>query len=156
MEKVVRWTSDIDGKSYNFVYEKAKGNHTITVNEETHELNISLMSEITSFDEKFTFDGRDARLVIRKKQPDVVVDGICLRSGERYVGRPAWSLIFAVLCLIIPIVSLGGAIPVVLGLAGAVLCTNVSKTSLSTALRVILCSAITILAWIAGSLLSSA
>jgi|AKZA01.1.fsa_nt_gi hypothetical protein len=148
MKKITEWESEIDGKYYKISHQKIKSKHVITVNESSVEIKDSFMNTIIGFDEKFTLDGMEARLVIENNKPDVVVNGVFLQSGKKYIQRPAWSLIFAVICMLIPIVSLGGALPFLLGGAGATLCVNVSKTSWSLAARVISCILFTLVAWL--------
>ena len=148
MGKATQWESQIDGKSYAFTHEKIKGKHIITANGAQSEIKGGFMSTMLGFDEGFTLDGREARLVIERNKPDVVVGGVYLQSGKQYVKRPAWVLAFAIICILIPIVSLGGALPALLGFAGAAICVSVSKSSLPAAARVALCVVITLLAWI--------
>ncbi|MCL2547504.1 MAG: hypothetical protein FWE06_10055 [Oscillospiraceae bacterium] len=148
MKKPIEWVSQIDGKDYSFSYEKVKGKHVLTANGVPIEVKASFWSMILGFDEGFMLDGKEARLVVESKEPDVVIDGQYVRSGKVYVKRPAWVLVFAVLCILIPIVSLGGAIPAVIGFCGAAGCVSVSKTTLSTPIRVLICTGITVLAWV--------
>ena len=153
MGKITKWESQIDGTNYTFLHEKVKGIHILTVNGVKTDIKGGFMSMMLGFDEKFMLDGREARLVIEKNKPDVIIDGVYLQSGKQYVQRPAWVTVFAIICVLIPIVSLGGALPAILGFAGAALCVSVSKTSLPAALRLILCTVITLLAWIVWFLL---
>lgn len=65
------------------------------------------------------------------------------------ISIPKWSYIFIVLCGIIPFISLGGAVPAVLGIGGASICLAISRKSrMPTVLRVFLCIVITILCWV--------
>jgi len=153
MGKTTQWESKIDGKSYAFSHEKVKGRHILTANGLQTEIKGGFISALLGFDEKFTFEGREARLVIEKNKPDVIIDGVYLQSGKNYIKRPAWVLVFAIICILIPIVSLGGALPFVIGFLGATLCVSVSKSSLPTAARVILCLVITVIAWLLWFLL---
>jgi hypothetical protein len=61
---------------------------------------------------------------------------------------PAWAWIFAVACGLIPIVALGGGIPVALGLGGAAGCVAVARNpDLALELRVALCILLTMVCW---------
>ena len=61
---------------------------------------------------------------------------------------PWWAWIFIVSCALIPIISLGGAIPVVWGLCGAMVCDNISKSAkMKKAIKVLACMGVTVLAW---------
>lgn len=53
------------------------------------------------------------------------------------------------LCLLIPIVTLGGAVPAVIGFAGAWICGGLaSNKHWSIAIRVVLCLVVTIASWV--------
>ena len=63
-----------------------------------------------------------------------------------------WYLVIgiAALCFLVPIVTLSGALPVLIGLLGAMGCTKVSVSpDLSVPFRVLCCLGITVLVWIA-------
>jgi len=154
MKKITQWESQIDGRSYSFSHEKIKGKHVLTINGIPTEVKGSFMSSILGFDEGIVIDGKEARLVFEKNKPDVVVNNTYLQSGKVYVKRPAWVLAFAIACVLIPIVSLGGALPAVIGFGGVALCVSVSKSTWSTGIRVALCALITLLAWFAVFLLA--
>ncbi|HMC63530.1 MAG TPA: hypothetical protein VKI65_01180 [Gemmataceae bacterium] len=90
-------------------------------------------------------------------------DTICFSCGSslqrqrevRAAGNtPAWGYFFAVACGIIPIISLGGCVPVALGLGGAGGCLQVARShSLPVALRVVACMGITAVSWVIFGLL---
>lgn len=147
------WTSTINGVNYEFSYERVKGKHILTINGVPQVLKMGFMSAILGFDEAFDLNGLQARLVITKNQPDIVVNDTYLQSGKRYSPRPKWVLAFVILCVAIPIVSLGGAIPVLLGLVGAALCATISRSSVSTLIKVLLCIVTTLVAWVLWFLL---
>jgi len=148
MSKTAAWSSKIKGVRYEFSYARKGGKHTITVDNAPIEVKGSFMSVILGFDEAFTFDGTEARLVVGKT-PDVAIDGTFLRSGKKYVQRPAWVMAFAVLNLLIPIISLGGALPAALGLIGVMACVGISKAEMPIAVRLILCLIVTGAVWAA-------
>lgn len=147
MKNQEQWQSTINDKNYEFSYKKNKGNHEISVNGTMVSLKAGLWSSLLGFDENFTFDGTEARLIVDGKGPDVAVNGAYLQSGKKYIERPAWVMIFVILCILIPVLSLGGALPVLLGLGGAAICVGASKADLPMAVRILLCIAITALAW---------
>ena len=61
---------------------------------------------------------------------------------------PPWAWIFAVVCIVIPIAALGGAIPGALGLGGAAACIGISrKAEKSEATRVIWCTVVSVGCW---------
>lgn len=64
-------------------------------------------------------------------------------------SNPQWSYLFSAGCGAIPIVALGGLIPIILGLGGASMCFTVARaSSFPVALRVLACLLITVCAWL--------
>jgi hypothetical protein len=81
-------------------------------------------------------------------------DVTCVGCGQPLMRPPAeipqWAYLFAVLCGIIPVLTLGGAIPVAVGVGGAGGCIKVARSgSMPLAVRVLLCLVITAGCWIA-------
>lgn len=63
---------------------------------------------------------------------------------------PGWAWVFAVACGIIPILTLGGALPAVIGIGGASGCIGVARNpELPVGTRIGICVGITALCWIA-------
>ena len=61
---------------------------------------------------------------------------------------PPWAWLFAAACGIIPILTLGGAIPGAIGFGGAAACVGVSRDATKPiGLRLGICIGITILCW---------
>ena len=53
---------------------------------------------------------------------------------------PRWAWIFMIMCVLIPVVSLGGAIPGALGVGGAAGCAGLAKSrKMKKSMRVISC-----------------
>ena len=148
MKKPVQWESVINDKHYVFSYGKVKGKHVITANGNPITVKAGFISWCLGLDEKFMLEDIEARLVMDRNTPDVAVNGVYLRSGKKYIQRPAWVVVFSILCVVIPIISVGGMLPVFLGLAGISLNVSASKTSLPLAARLALCIVITGLAWL--------
>jgi len=68
--------------------------------------------------------------------------------AEIFVGLPGWAWPFVALCLFIPVATLGGAIPIGLGLGGAMGAARLAKDpERPPRVRIILCAGITVLAW---------
>lgn len=66
-----------------------------------------------------------------------------------FPAAPRWAWIFIGLCLLIPIVTLGGAIPAVIGFIGAWICSVLAaKKQWHIAVRVMLCVIVTIASWV--------
>ncbi|MCL2367453.1 MAG: hypothetical protein FWC72_00510 [Oscillospiraceae bacterium] len=143
-----RWRSQIGGKEYRFSYQKVRGSHKLTVNDVPMQVKAGWMSVLFGFDEKIVLDGKEARLVIEKQQPDIVIDNTFLQSGKAYRPRPTWVLGFVILCLALPIITMFGAFTLLLGFGGALACVRMSKSAvLSKGAKVGVCVCITLLAW---------
>lgn len=74
---------------------------------------------------------------------------VALRAGGMGgTATPGWAYVFAVLCGLIPVVAIGGAIPMVLGFGGAGSCLAVAKAqSVPLILRLFACIGITLVSW---------
>ena len=72
-------------------------------------------------------------------------------SKKTYVplkSMPWWTWIFMASCIAIPIVSLGGALPVLFALLGTIWCVRVSTSpKMNTIMKVLCCFGISALAW---------
>ena len=143
------WISEIDEMTYEFTYQLVrKKGHTLTINGKEQVIRPGFLSSFIGIDEKFNFDKRMAYFVIDRNGPDVAVAGRFLRSGKNYVARPKWVIVFVILCGLVPIITLGGAIPIMIGMGGASACVAISKMETSTGLKVFLCILITIACWL--------
>jgi len=147
MKNPIEWESVIADKTYKFFFQKEKGKNFLMVNSNPIELKIGLTSSVSGFDEKIMLDGKEVRVVIAKDNPDVVVNGVFVKSGKKYIESPVWALIFAVVCAFIPIISLGGLVPFTIGFTGVLLNIAVSRLVLPIVMRAIVCMVITGVAW---------
>jgi hypothetical protein len=108
-------------------------------------------------DYPFDVSGHRGLLAIRTNgltyNYDFAIDGKSVTTGRPVVQAepmPTWGWLFVVACLIIPIVSLCGAIPIIIGGTGAVLCGIVARNaSREPGMRIAICLGITVLAWAA-------
>ena len=111
MDPVTSWDKSIDGKLYNLSYERIDNQHVVTVNGTPIEIKEHFMSLLLGVDEKFSFDGNEARLLVRVKSsksfksrfdyiPDIVVDGFLLGSRKKYIKRVhlLWIFVIAAIC----------------------------------------------------------
>jgi hypothetical protein len=144
----ITWVSEIKGKNYSFNYEKRKKLHVLTVNGVETIVKGDFLSLFYGIDTSIDLDGSPARFVAIKNEPDIAVDGVYLRSGKKYLARPAWALVFIIISLAIPVVSIGGALPALLGLGGAALNVLASRNTLPLAVRILLCLIATIVVWV--------
>ncbi len=83
---------------------------------------------------------------------DLVVDGRSATTGRPVGARlpmPGWGWAFVALCALIPLVTLGGLVPVVLGIGGAFGCHTIATTSGdSRTRRIAACTALTLTVWL--------
>jgi len=147
METQNEWQSVINGRQYDFSYQIIKRRPNLFINGEPTLIKPGFWGSFFGIEQDINLDGQEATFAIVKKTPDVAVNGVFLRSGKPYEKRPFWVLVFAVICLAIPVVALGGILPFILGFAGAGLCITVSKSPLKPSLRVLVCVLITAAAW---------
>ena len=83
---------------------------------------------------------------------DLSVDGRSIQTGQpvaKLQSIPRWVWIFVVACAAIPVVTLGGAIPALLGIGGAAACIVISRhPARSTRSKALWAVGITLLAWV--------
>ncbi|MGI6745674.1 MAG: hypothetical protein ACOX45_05965 [Acutalibacteraceae bacterium] len=69
-------------------------------------------------------------------------------TWEMVKKAPWWTWLFIVACIILPISTLGGTIPVVVALIGIILCVRVSSLqTMKTSMKLLSCFGITGAAW---------
>ncbi len=82
---------------------------------------------------------------------DLSVDGRSIQTGlpvAKLQPIPKWVWIFVVACAAIPVVTLGGAIPALLGIGGAAACVVISRhPTRSTRAKTLWAAGITALSW---------
>ena len=72
-----------------------------------------------------------------------------LEKDEKIRNTPAWVYFFATCCGAIPIVALGGIIPIGIGVGGVSACLAVGRaSSLPGVIRLMACIGVTIACWI--------
>jgi hypothetical protein len=65
-------------------------------------------------------------------------------------ATPPWAYVFAVLCVAIPLVTLGGCVPSLIGFGGSGACLTVARNkSTAASLRFVVCMGITAICWLA-------
>jgi len=79
-------------------------------------------------------------------------DVACFRCGQSLRlpsnVEPMWTYLFVVACGLIPVVMLGGIIPIMVGCGGAGGCLTVGRWgSLPRPLRFVICTLITVACW---------
>ena len=67
---------------------------------------------------------------------------------EKKPPIPPWAWIFAIACVMIPVLTLGGALPGAIGGGGAFGCISIARDpTKELGLRVVLCSGVVVLCW---------
>lgn len=82
---------------------------------------------------------------------DLSIAGRSVTTGKEVSSAPvpAWIWVFVSACLLIPIVSLGGALPGAIGAGGAAGCYAIAKDAKKQIrTRIVLCLVVTILCWV--------
>lgn len=83
---------------------------------------------------------------------DVGIDGKSVTTGKPIVPQvalPMWAWVFIIACAAIPILSLGGIVPILLGLGGALGCNQLARDGTKDYnSRLLMCAGITVLCWV--------
>ena len=97
-------------------------------------------------------------LVMRGRKKRIALNGQYIDNGEEFVPQKPFSAfywVFFALNVLIPIVSLGGFINVLIALLGAIACHNVYIGKIkSSAVKALVCLMITVVTWIVWVLMS--
>lgn len=71
-----------------------------------------------------------------------------IEKKNSWKNTPRWAWIFMILCVLIPIVSMGGAIPGALGVGGAAGCASLARSKkMKKLVKVISCMELSFLCW---------
>nr|WP_319489335.1 hypothetical protein [uncultured Caproiciproducens sp.] len=153
MPKAQNWSYIVDNKSYqiSFIPNQWSGKHKLTVNGEEIKLDRKPFQSFAGLDQPINFGGKEARFVLIGNKVDIAIDGKYLSSRKAYMplkSIPGWVWIFVVACALIPIVALGGAIPALLGVAGAIAILRVAiLPKMKTGIKLFIYFFITIVDW---------
>jgi len=157
MAKPIEWESEIYGQMYQFSYQKKKGEHILSINGQELQPHFSAKAVGDYFGmaaHNFWFYDKNATLIVSfNGQPDIVIDGVRVRTGKRWVKTPGWTWVF--IGLLVPLLFLGGAIGGMIGAVAAGLVVSVSQKAMSTVARVFICIGVLISAWGVQSVLAN-
>ena len=99
----------------------------------------------------FTLGSKEVVFVHMGRKIDLALNGKYVTTGEDFVSisdMPKWNWIFIVLNALIPIITLGGALPCVLGIMGILLCTQISVSpKFKVVPKIIICCLITLICY---------
>ncbi len=153
MSKAQNWSYIIDNKSYqiSFIPSQWSGKHKLTVNGEGIKLDRKPFQSFTGLDQPINLGGKEVRFVLIGNKADIAIDGKYLSNGKAYLplkSIPGWVWIFVVACALIPIAAHGGAIPALLGVAGAIAVLRVAiLPKLKSGIKLLIYFCITIVDW---------
>jgi hypothetical protein len=154
LARIKEWSTTVDGLKYNISFKPNNwsGKHALTVNGDAVELKKEAFQAFKGIDQPVILGSKEARFVLIGSKADIAIDGFYLDSKKPYMPLekvPKWAWVFIVLCLAIPVIAMGGAVPAVLAILGSMNCVRVSRTpNLKTPIKLLICTAITAAAWI--------
>lgn len=121
--------------------------------EETAKVVHALMDQ--GSDHTFEFNEHTITICIRTNgltfSYDLVLDGTSVRTGRPVVNpgtTPTWAWVFMVACGIIPVLTLGGAVPTAIGVGGAAGCRKIARGASHSGVRIGLCLLVTVACWL--------
>ena len=101
---------------------------------------------------------KDGRSVVLITKPNFgLAPGVQLFVGDKEINPnngpakrhpPGWVWTFVVICMVIPIITVGGAVPAAIGVSGALGCISVSRSKLAAGMRVFLCIVVSSTTWL--------
>lgn len=153
------WKIVIDGKEnkIDFIPNNWSSKCKLIINGEEVEFKKAPLHAFVGTDQQFDIAGKKCHFVLIGNKADIAVDGIYVDSKKEYIplkNIPWWTWLFVVACVMVPIVSFGGAVPVVIGLLCASWCIRVSVSSnLKMSIKALFCFGVAVLAWLLLGLL---
>lgn len=85
----------------------------------------------------------------RPLDPDAAFREVYGRDRDAAPPVPAWGYLFIGACGIIPVLTVGGAVPILLGAGGASLCLKVCRARhMDGMVKFLMCGVITAVAWV--------
>jgi hypothetical protein len=152
------WQAALNGRTHTLTLEHNswRGTRALTIDGVRQDFKRLLID--TGSSHPFVLHGHEGVVRIRYSgltySYDIELDGRSLSTGEPasepavQPDTPAWAWTFVVLCALIPVVTVGGAFPVLIGMLGATQCRRVSVWStVGVPAKVAVCSLITVGCW---------
>ena len=161
MAQEKNWSFEINGQKHevHIVFNNFSGKHKLTVDGQLVPLKIPFKANFVGLDHQFVVDGEPLHLVvIGNSKADLAVNDYFIDSKQPYKPlnkMPIWAWLFIGASIAIPIVSLGGGIPVVLAFAGSVVSARVASSNKSIVTKLLLCTITVGLCWAAFFLVAS-
>jgi hypothetical protein len=159
MAKTFEWTVPLDSTTYeiSLIVRPWSRNHICMVNGQRIPLSAKFSQIFVGLDHTLKLGDHEVHLIIMGSNADLAVNGTYLGTENPYMPFstvPWWTCIFVALCAAIPVLALGGVVPVLLALFGSIYCFRTVITPYySTMMKIGYCIAIVVAAWIALFLL---
>jgi len=153
LKKTQTWKVQLEDTTHEIVIKKDLifNKHKLIIDGKEMILSNSLKNTWIGIDKLILIGNKEAIFTRRGSKFDIAIDGIYIDSKKEYVPLDKmqwWSWIFVGLCLLIPIVALGGILPVIFGIYGAMLCVQTSTNPrMKVATKILLNTLITAFAW---------
>jgi hypothetical protein len=150
---VKEWQFTVSDTPYTVRYCRGlfESNGEVRVNDELIPRDKRYERFMLGLDRPLSLGDKEYRLVACGNRVDIAVDGTFVDSRKPYLPllrTPGWVWIFVILCAAIPVLALGGGIPVVLGMLGSLYCLRTAVSPHVTPwLKPLICFGITLAAW---------
>ncbi len=154
MARKKEWHINIEGNEYHVVLERSiwTGRNKLFINEVPQELMNVPFQVYKGSDQAIYIGGKECRLVVIGNRADITIDGVYVDSGKGYMPFekiPVWTWFFIVTSLAIPIVSLGGLVPIALGILGAVYSVRFGISPyMKIGMKILASIGVVLLAWV--------
>lgn len=148
-----QWEITINGTQNTvvFVPNQWTGKHKLIINGKEVALKTSPFQAFVGTDQPVNIAGKECRFVLIGNKADIAVDGMYIGSNKPYVplkSMPWWIWIFIVMCVAIPIISLGGILPIAIAILCSISCIRIGVSpNIGTTKKLLCCFGITALAW---------
>lgn len=148
-----QWTITINGKQNTVIFKPNQwsGKHILTINGKEIPLKNAPFQSFIGIDQPINIAGKECRFVLIGNKADIAIDGIYVDNKKTYAPlkrMPWWAWLFIAICVAVPIVSLGGAVPVLIAALGSMWCIRLSVSpNIKTSLKVLSCFGVSALAW---------
>lgn len=148
----------IQGQTHTVTYsdEDRKNKNQLLVDGKEIQIPKNLKTSFVGVDCPFNIDGEECRFVCVFKACDIVVDGEFVDNKRPYVPLriPMWAWLFVALSILIPIISIGGALPTAIACLSTIWCLKFSASPFVRTNKKILYNILTVIsAWVLFGLL---
>ncbi|MBU1145382.1 MAG: hypothetical protein KJ971_05965 [Firmicutes bacterium] len=136
---------------FEFIPNHFTGKPKFFIDGEERRLATSFKTSFLGLDTSFSIEDQIIHLVVSGNKADIAVDKVFVDSKKPYIPLkklPIMGWVFISACFAIPIVALGGLVPTLIGLGGAIFCARLSGSPyINPIIKFLGCVAITGLAW---------